>query len=129
MTKSTQEEMADAEWDIVKALLYSTPLMMIAVAAPIAAYNQFLLPVGENAGSWFQRSGAITLVLALWVEFNLIKVNEHINISGVTISDQTKLSKKYKLRYRIFQYLGIFLAIVGTVICSYGDLVSGLRVT
>ncbi|MBY8086280.1 hypothetical protein KW496_11685 [Vibrio fluvialis] len=129
MTKSIEEEMADAERDIVKALLYSIPLMIVAVVAPIAAYNQLLLPLGENAGSWFQRSGAITLVFALWVEFNLIRVNEHINLSGITISDQTELSQKYKLVYRVFQYLGIFLAIVGTIICSYGDLATGLKVT
>ncbi|HIF5585035.1 TPA: hypothetical protein ACX3CS_004521 [Vibrio parahaemolyticus] len=129
MTKSIEEEMADAERDIVKALLYSIPLMIIAIVVPIGAYYQVLLPVGESVGSWFQRSGAITLIFALWVEFNLIKVNEHINLSGITISDQAELSEKYKLVYRTFQYLGIFLAIAGTVICSYGDLVTGLTVT
>ncbi|TOM78075.1 hypothetical protein, partial [Vibrio parahaemolyticus] len=86
MTKSIEEEMADAERDIVKALLYSIPLMIIAIVVPIGAYYQILLPVGESVGSWFQRSGAITLIFALWVEFNLIKVNEHINLSGITIS-------------------------------------------
>ena len=124
MKKSIEEEMADAERDIVRALLYSIPLIILAVAAPMAAYRLVLLPVGENLGSWFQRSGAITLVLAIWVEFNLIKVNEHINLSGITISDQIKLSEKYKLVYRVFQYLGIVLAISGTVICSYGDLIT-----
>ena len=62
------------------------------------------------------------VMFAVWMEYNLSKVNEHINLSGIVVSQQTQLSEKYKTTYRISQYLGVVLAISGTVIWGYGDL-------
>lgn len=61
-------------------------------------------------------------MFAVWVEYNLSKVNEHINLSGVVVSSQTRLSKKYKIFYKLTEYLGVLLAISGTIIWGYGDL-------
>lgn len=114
--------MEEEEKEVVKALLSCIPLIFLGVMAPVAAYFSFLRPEGEAADIWFQRSGALSVLFGVWAEYNLSKVNEHINLSGIVISAQTELSERYKLRYRIAQYLGVLLAISGTVIWGYGDL-------
>jgi hypothetical protein len=114
--------MEEEEKEVKKALLGCVPLIVLGVLAPVAAYFSFLRPEGEAADIWFQRSGAISVLFGVWAEYNLSKVNEHVNLSGIVISSQTELSQRYKLRYRIAQYLGVVLAISGTVIWGYGDL-------
>ena len=114
--------MEQEEREVVKALLSCVPLIILGVLAPVVAYFSCLRPEGEAADVWFQRSGSISVLFGVWAEYNLSKVNEHINLSGIVVSDQTELSERYKLRYRIAQYLGVVLAIVGTIIWGYGDL-------
>lgn len=124
MSNSTLEEkMEKAKREVVSSLLWSLPLGFLSVAAPILAFFGVCMPGSESTQIWFQRSGALTVLFAVWMEYILSKSNEHINLSGVVISRQTQLSKEYKVPYRIIQYLGILLAIVGTVIWGYGDLI------
>ena len=110
------------EKEILWALGTSIPLIIVAVLAPLLAFHSFIKPDTESVLIWFQRSGSITVLFAVWMEYNLSKVNEHINLSGIVISEQTNLSKKYKTIYRITQYIGVLLAISGTIIWGYGDL-------
>ena len=110
------------EKEIIWALSTSVPLIILAILAPVLASYAFVKPELESLVIWFQRSGSITVMLAVWMEYNLSKVNEHINLSGIVVNDQTNLSNKYKTIYRITQYIGVLLAISGTIIWGYGDL-------
>ena len=114
--------MEEEENEDLKALLSCVPLIVLGVLAPVAAYYSFLRPESEAADIWFQRSGALSVLFGVWAEYNLSKVNEHINLSGIVVSSQTELSQRYKFPYRVAQYLGVVLAISGTVIWGYGDL-------
>ena len=116
-----REEMERAEADIKKQLKSVIPLLILAVTVPICAFNGVWLPANEPADIWFQRSGSITVLFAVWIEYNLMKVNDHINPSGIVISEQTRLSKKYKFVFGAAQYLAALFAITGTVIWGYGD--------
>jgi len=116
-----RQEMELAEADIKKQLKSCVPLLLLALTVPIAAYNEMLLPNGEPSDIWFQRSGSIMVLFAVWMEYNLMKVNDHINPSGITISEQTALSKKYKSVFGATQYLVALFAISGTVVWGYGD--------
>ncbi|WP_445510115.1 hypothetical protein [Salinicola sp. V024] len=114
--------MKQEERQVVKALWSCVPLIILGGLIPVVAYFSFFRPESEAADIWFQRSGSISVIFGVWTEYSLSKVNEHINLSGIVVSDQTELSERFKLRYRIAQYLGAALAIIGTVIWGYGDL-------
>lgn len=110
------------EREIKKILKICVPLIFLGMLIPIGAYFSFLMPEGETTALWFQRSGSICVLLGVWAEYNLSKVNEHINPSGVVVEFQMMLSEKYKLFYSIAKYLGVLLAATGTFIWGYGDL-------
>ncbi|MEC4728978.1 hypothetical protein HWQ46_26045 [Shewanella sp. D64] len=116
------KQMREAEDQIKKQLLFCIPLTLLAVTFPLAAWFSHFVPSGEPPDVWFQRSGSITVLLAVWMEYNLMKVNEHVNPSGSTYSQQENLSQKYVKKFKIAQYIIVILAISGTLIWGYGDL-------
>lgn len=120
---SVEEEIKKSEDEVVSTLLWSIPLGFFSLIAPVLAFFGFGIPDSEKVDIWFQRSGAITVLFAAWMEYILAKSNEHINLSGIVVSQQILLSDKYKKPYRIAQYIGIVMLIIGTIIWGYGDLI------
>jgi len=117
------EGMGKDEKKVIWALLNSVPLIFLAIVAPIAAYKGIYIFPGESVESWFQRSGSVTVLFAVWTEYNLSKANGYISPSGIITNEQEELSNKYKLAYNLIRYFGVLLAIVGTMIWGYGDLI------
>ena len=111
----------EAEEKIRKQFFSCIPLFILAILLPVAAWYSFLLPQGESPEDWFQRSGSLTVLFAVWMEYNLMKVNEDVNPSGSVFSQQDELSEKYKGMFKIAQYVVAVLAISGTIIWGYGD--------
>lgn len=107
--------------EILKALLSSLPLIILAIIFPVLAAHAFLKPDTELLPQWFQRSGSITVMFSVWCEYNLAKVNGYIYPSGLVALDDAQLSEKYKKIYKIARYFGVLLAISGTIIWGYGD--------
>lgn len=115
-------EMREAEESIKKQFYSCIPLFILAVGIPLAAYNAWLIPISETEGSWFQRSGSLAVLFAVWMEYNLMKVNEYITLPGIAVSEQIRVSDKYKRTYKVLQYSAIVLVFIGTFIWGYGDL-------
>jgi hypothetical protein len=97
-------------------------LMGLAFIAPILSF--LVRPDSESFDIWFQRSGAIIVVLSLFAE---IKVNE---LSRLAIKqDHTFLfchiflKSKYEKKLSIFNYLTLIFTSIGTVVWGYGDVV------
>ena len=104
-------------------LLSTVPLLFLAFLAPVLAYNSMFIFGNDKPEIWFQRSGSITVFFAVWAEYGLSKINGHVNPTGVIVSQQVELSEKYKTPYYIAKYLGVIMALIGTLIWGYGDLI------
>ncbi len=115
------KKMFEAEEQIKRQLLYCIPLFILAIGIPFFAYYSLFIPVGEQADTWFQRSGSLTVLFAVWMEYNLMKINEDVNPSGRVVTQQVDLSNKYKDIYKITQFIVVSTAISGTVIWGYGN--------
>ena len=104
-----------------KELLQCVPLIIIAILIPCAALFIDLKPEIETTGSWFQRSGSLIVIIAVWIEFKLLSINGDVNPTGITDPIQS-LIMKFSPWYKLSSYLAAVLAITGTLIWGYGDL-------
>ncbi|GIU40286.1 hypothetical protein TUM4438_01130 [Shewanella sairae] len=112
---------------IKKELLTSIPLYILSVVLPILAWHG-CLKVDDNPGVWFQRSGSLMVLFAVWVEFKLFKIGNYSSPrspDGQTWDDmatEDNLKNKYSTLIEKMKYLAAILAIIGTLIWGYGDL-------
>jgi hypothetical protein len=99
------------------------PIILLAIAVPvISIYAPNLMPEKETIGSWFQRSGAIVVALAVWIEIKNNTISGFIYPSGVSTNQFKELKKAYGLYFNLVKWSGFILAIIGTVIWGYGDI-------
>ena len=117
----TKKWVANQQSQINKDLMLWVILISLSLAAPFIAY--FLKPSTESIGVWFQRSGAITVVLSLLAE---IKYN---SIERLAIAkDHTflycnmYLKEVYATKVRLINYSTYIVVVIGTIIWGYGDL-------
>lgn len=111
----------EADAKIMAELIQCIPLFLIAILSAIFAYHSFMIPCGENPEVWFQRSGSIVVLLAVWIEYKLFKINGDVHPSGMSTSQLNKLTEKYGTSHKVASYLAAALAITGTFIWGYGD--------
>ncbi len=108
-------------------LLTCLPLLILAIALPVSAWCG-IGSLDEEVKIWFQRSGSITVLLAVWVEFKLFTINKHLSPmgeSGVSWNDlklRDELQVKYNTLVSRLKYVVATFGISGTVIWGYGDL-------
>jgi len=113
----------------IKNQFWTTPcLLIVAVFAPISAWFGFA-NFYDDSSVWFQRSGSIIVLCAVWVEFVLFNINHisnPISTSGKSWNDE-KISNTFTVKYskaiRFLKYFAALMAIVGTFIWGYGDIV------
>lgn len=103
-------------------LIPSSLLLLPAALCPFIAWFSCFIPEGENPGVWFQRSGSITVMLAVSIEFFLLRIESHINPENNTPSRVWELGETYRYWFNLIQIMAVVLAIIGTVIWGYGDL-------
>lgn len=99
------------------------PLFIVAILLPVLAFYGVLIPQGEENPVWFQRSGALVVIFAVWIEFKLFSINGIINPTGATYSQLAELTNLFSLKHKIASYLAAITAISGTLIWGYGDLI------
>ncbi len=72
------------------------------------------------------------VLFAVWLEYKLFKIGSltnPISENGVTFQDMAHrdaLNTKYGYILKIYKYITAVLAITGTVIWGYGDIIRGL---
>jgi hypothetical protein len=109
----------------LKIRLYLIPasiLLLLAILFPILAWFEFLLPAKEKTWLWFQRSGSITVMLAVIIEYFLIKIEHNVNPPNTVPSKVWNMGKGYHSWHKLIQVIAVFVAIFGTLIWGYGDL-------
>lgn len=99
-------------------------LLAIAFAAPALASAGLCRPVGESQGVWFQRSGSVATVMALFggivIPYAYNKLHQPGTwgeLGGITVLAE------FKTRFQIAEGFAFVITVVGTAIWGYGDLV------
>jgi len=113
----------------IKNVFWQTPfLLTCSILLPVLAWDGFLLyPSNEYIGVWFQRSGSLMVLCAVWIEFKLFRINHLSN----PISDNVKpwwdheisdfFSFKYSKLISLLKFISATIAVIGTLIWGYGD--------
>ena len=115
--------MRKARKTITLSLLTTLPIVFVAIGVPlIAFFCPNLMPEGETTATWFQRSGAIVVALAVWIEIKNNAISGYIYPSGISSSEFTELKNSYASYFNLIKWLGFALAIIGTIIWGYGDI-------
>lgn len=123
--------LAELERKIKIELLTTLPLLLLSVAIPISAWHG-IYKYDTDVTIWFQRSGSLMVLFAVWLEYKLFKISSltnPISESGVTWQDlahRDALNAKYDNKLKTYKYITALLAITGTVIWGYGDIIRGL---
>ena len=118
-----QDELFNKKVTIIETqLIQSILIILSALLVPILSVLCKWYPEGESVGSWFQRSGSLVVMLTIWAEYKLFSINSEINPTGIVISKHTEIKNKYKKPHIITSYCALTLAILGTIIWGYGDL-------
>lgn len=108
-------------------LLTTLPLLFLSIAIPIAAWHG-VYQYDEDVTIWFQRSGSLMVFFSVWLEYKLFKISNltnPISKDGLTFEDlahRDALNNHYGVRLKSYKYVSAVLAIIGTVIWGYGDI-------
>ncbi|MUK70253.1 hypothetical protein [Aliivibrio fischeri] len=120
-------ELIDIKKKVNKTIFTSVIVLLLGLLGPILAWFG-VFQLETNSAVWFQRSGSITVLFAVWAEYKLFKLAELTNPmsqNGNTWDDMRKsdvLQASYSKYIQGIKYFAAVLAIAGTVIWGYGDL-------
>jgi hypothetical protein len=114
----------DEERPIVKrALIFGVVSVVVGVMLPILTIVLPWRPEGEPVESWFQRSGSVMVIVAVWAEVKLSGIYSALNPTGWITEDGDVLRNEYGSYYKWIVGLVAVVAVVGTLIWGYGDLI------
>ena len=107
---------------ILKARRYFFALSTISVLVPLLSYFGFFKPESELLGNWFQRSGSVMVVFALFAEMRAYEMFDVLKPAAMVSNEFGYVHQKYKDQIKIFSIFALILVAIGTVIWGYGDL-------
>ncbi len=104
-----------------RRLLLAWLALFIAIvwAAISLALDVFANEPLDDSSHWFQRSGAVLVAAALWVEFESAVVDFN-SFSRINILP----TERYRFLTMFFSRISLALAVVGTLLWAYGDWVT-----
>ncbi len=107
---------------IVKIKLWKYGLLSVAAFLPpfITVYYP-LMPEGETTASWFQRSGSLMVIIAIWTEYKLFSMNDYFDLHDTRYVVPIDLPKTYKQIYTLITIIAALAMVFGTLIWGYGD--------
>lgn len=108
---------------ILPGLILALGLALLAFVAPIAAYFGVLVPEGRQVSDWFMRSGAITAVFAFAAQGQASNAIELLSPRGFGSLGINQLRKVFLKPLLLIKRFIFWLAIAGSIIWAYGDLV------
>ena len=109
-------------------LLATIPAMILILAIPVFAWYG-VFQYDTDTAVWFQRTGSIVVLLAVWIEYKLFRIDRlcnPISSSGVTYQDMAHrdaLTIKYDRGVSVYKLLVAIIAVAGTIIWGYGDII------
>jgi len=117
--------LSDQECDIyIGEILDNCPLQLIlAVLAPVVSLIFDYLYSCHEPLNLFQRSGAISVVICVWIQFKLVKIDSAINPSAANYSTTYRFREKFLDKYDKISGSTLAILIISTLIWGYGDLI------
>ncbi|KIF46823.1 hypothetical protein [Vibrio owensii] len=97
-----------------------TAFLIVTLVAVIAVSQGFLLPASDKPEIWFQRSGSIIVVVALFLEYLVQKRLEAFSNGEVPPWEAGRL---YKAFYQKLAVVCVIYGLLGTMVWGYGDLI------
>jgi hypothetical protein len=79
-----------------------------------------LRPGSQTFATWLGRSGSVMSVFALIAQQKISFFEQ--SIRGTTFAESWALHRKYAIRVALVNSLSLTLAVIGTIIWGYGDL-------
>lgn len=76
---------------------------------------------------WFGRSGAVVVVLSVWVETRNYATQQRLNDCRQSVAGVVGgLPQNWSMprRRKIFEYVTLLIVLMGTLIWGYGDLIA-----
>ena len=114
----------DEERPIVRrALIFGVVSIVVGVLIPIVAIVFPWRPEGEPIETWFQRSGSVMVIIAVWAEVKLSGIYSALNPTGIIGIGGDVLRNEYVTYYKWIVGLVAVVAVAGTIIWGYGDLI------
>jgi hypothetical protein len=110
-------------WEIVRPIILDIGLFIIMLAFTIASFYASVY-TWKHDTEWFQRSGAIMVLIAAIIEYrhlNEYKVHYQQAAMSGGISRGWHLSILIKSR-TVIGRLAIYCLVIGTVVWGYGDM-------
>lgn len=103
-------------------------LIVASVASPFFVY--LLRPESQEAAQWFQRSGAIMVVLALLAELRVVTIDRLIVARDHSfLYCHMYIEQKYRTKLTFVNYASYLVVAIGTAIWGFGDLLyEGMRI-
>lgn len=96
--------------------------LSLSVAVLVLALIPALIPDGQTVPGWFQRSGSLTTIGAIFISIYTTRMRERLE--GKFLSDfyGAEAFRRVKLPFTIATSTALILTIIGTVVWGYGDL-------
>jgi hypothetical protein len=105
---------------IRRAFLWAYGLCVCAIIPLLFSMLGWFKPQAEPLGQWFQRSGAVMTVFAVYAQFKANSITAMIAGSGW--GGPFALDPRYKGQQNVAAGLSLALVIIGTLVWGYGDL-------
>ena len=131
MSDVNPQKLGEQKREINFELLITLPLLLLSIIIPIAAWHG-VFQYDEDVTLWFQRSGSLMVLFSVWAEYNLFKIDKltkPTNEEGVSFEDfahRAALDTDYGTIIKFYKLITAILAVIGTVIWGYGDILRGL---
>lgn len=105
----------------LKAELYLIAFLCVSaiVAGPLSLYS-VLRPNSELIASWFQRSGAITSIFAVFAQYRISGFLE--SIRGGTFAESWSIYDLFITHHHVLSWVIAVITIWGALVWGYGDL-------
>ena len=94
----------------------------LSILMPALSLSGLLKPASEVLGVWFQRSGSTAVFFAVFAEWKAAKMFDELNPSGLVDQTLDSTRDKYLQQVKYYNYIALFLVVLGTVVWGYGDL-------
>ena len=105
---------------VKQALLWAFVLCGCALIPPLLSLVGGFKPQAEPTGQWFQRSGAVMTVFALFAQFKTSQIAAMI--AGGTFAESWEAYHKYRPYQALTAGLSLVLTVFGAAAWGYGDL-------
>jgi hypothetical protein len=106
-----------------RAIFWAFVLCLCALLPPLLSLPGGFRPQvaqTDTLGQWFERSGAVMTVFAVFAQFKAGGIATMI--VGGTFGESWEAYHKYKHHQAVAAVLSLVLVVIGTVVWGYGDL-------